>query len=86
MTRYTLPVGVAVPFYFTIQPGGAYVEVGGSRYAPRKGAQLVYPNRGRAPAGTVLNFWDYDSEGRGWYIYGQGQSGRQSKKRCAGPE
>jgi len=40
---FPLPLGVSVPFYFTIQPGGAYVEVGGGRYAPGKGAQLVYP-------------------------------------------
>ena len=65
-----LPVGVAVPFYFTIQPGGAYVEVGGSRYAPGKGAQLVYPNRSRAPAGTAskglprTTFWSIPSRSR----------------------
>jgi RHS repeat-associated protein len=70
---FPLPEGVAVPFYFTIQPGGAYVEVGGSRYSPGKGAQLVYPNRGRAPAGYEFNFWDYDADGRGWYIYGKGK-------------
>jgi hypothetical protein len=64
---------VAVPFYFSVQPGGAFVEVGGSRYAPGQGATLVYPNRYRAPAGTQFNFWDYDPEGRGWYIYGKGK-------------
>src|SRR5262249_29345073 len=31
------------------------------------------PNRGRAPAGIEFNFWDYDADGRGWYIYGKGK-------------
>lgn len=49
---FPLPAGVVVPLYFTIQPGGEYIEVpqGSS------GARLYYPNRGRAPAGTPFNF------------------------------
>jgi Domain of unknown function (DUF6531) len=69
---FPLPANVPVPVYFTIQPGGAFVEVGGSRYGAGKGAQLIYPNTHRAPAGTEFNFWDYDPDGTGWYSYGTG--------------
>ncbi len=60
---FPLPRGVSVPFYFTIQPGGAYLSVG---------ARLIYPNVNRAPAGAKFNFWNYDPESKGWYIYGRG--------------
>jgi RHS repeat-associated protein len=71
-TPFPLPVGVDVPIYFTIQPGGAYVEVpGGGSY--RRGARLIYPNyRGRR-AKTPMEFWHYEpDDGRGWYVYGKG--------------
>jgi RHS repeat-associated protein len=61
---------VPVPTYFTIQPGGAYIEASGSQVS--SGAQLVYPNFTHSPAGTRFNFWNYDATGKGWYIYGQG--------------
>ena len=66
---FPLPGGVPVNFYFTIQPGGAYVEVNG---APA-GAKLYYPNQNRAPAGFSMSFWNYDPSGKGWYIYGNGK-------------
>jgi hypothetical protein len=37
-----------------------------------KGARLIYPNYTNEPAGQRLDFWQYDSEERGWYVYGQG--------------
>ena len=65
---FPLPVGVNVPIYFTIQPGGAYLQnVNGLK------ARLVYPNLGHQPPGTVFDFWNYDADGRGWYIYGHGK-------------
>jgi len=69
---FPLPTGVSVPLYFSIQPGGGYLEIAGSRYGNDAGAQLIYPNSYRAPAGTKFDFWDYDPEGRGWYVYGTG--------------
>lgn len=69
---FPLPKNVPVPVYFTIQPGGSFVEVGGSRYTNGKGAQLIYPNTHRAPAGMLFHFWDYDPDGQGWYTYGTG--------------
>jgi Domain of unknown function (DUF6531) len=61
---FPLPPGVRVPVYFTIQPGGSYI------LPPR--ARLIYPNYTNEPAGARVNFWNYDAENKGWYIYGQG--------------
>jgi RHS repeat-associated protein len=72
---FPLPRGVDVPLYFTVQPGRAYI------YAPDgTGARLIYPNSLGALAGTRFQFWDYDADERGWYVYGLGtvtEDGRQ---------
>lgn len=60
---FPLPAFVDVPLYFTVQPGRAYLS---------KGAQIVYPNYTHLPAGERVEFWNYDSGGRGWYVYGHG--------------
>jgi RHS repeat-associated protein len=60
---FPLPAHVQVPLYFTVQPGRAYVS---------KGAQLIYPNYAHLPAGQRVDFWNYDADKRGWYIYGKG--------------
>jgi YD repeat-containing protein len=77
---FPLPAGVDVPIYFTIQPGGAYVEVSGTR-GYQVGARLMYPNYKGRPRGTRMEFWHYEAdEGRGWYVYGRGEvtpDGRQ---------
>jgi RHS repeat-associated protein len=71
-TPFPLPVGVDVPIYFTIQPGGAYVAVTGTNGRTR-GARLIYPNYRGQPAGTRMEFWHYEpDEGREWYVYGNG--------------
>ncbi|MGH7417468.1 MAG: RHS repeat domain-containing protein, partial [Candidatus Rokuibacteriota bacterium] len=57
-------VGFGFPVYFTIQPGGAYVS--------GQGAYLVYPNYSGETPGARMNFWHYDPNGRGWYVYGMG--------------
>lgn len=64
---FPLPVGVQVPIYFTIQPGGAYLE--NASWTP---ARLIYPNSAGLPIGTPFDFWNYDADARGWYVYGQG--------------
>jgi YD repeat-containing protein len=70
---FPLPPGVQVPIYFTIQPGGAYIDVRG--YAPSgvKGAHLIYPNPYHSSPGTEFNFWNYDADSKGWYVYGHGK-------------
>ena len=67
---FPLPQGVEVPIYFTIQPGGAYLDMPTGSW--RKGAQLWYPNWRNARPGTQFDFWNYDPEQKGWYIYGEG--------------
>ena len=67
---FPLPFG-DIPTYFTVQPGGAYLN---------KGAQIVYPNWGHLPPGQRVDFWNYDPTDKGWYIYGKGSvsaNGRQ---------
>ena len=61
---FPLPAGIYVPVFFTIQPGGSRI------YPPH--AQLIYPNFTNSVPGTRIDFWNYDPEGKGWYVYGQG--------------
>ena len=65
---FPLPAGVQVPIYFTVQPGGAYIKVANSA----AGARLIYPNAFSFRPGTSFEFWNYDADVRGWYIYGNG--------------
>ncbi len=60
---FPLPPFVTVPVYFTVQPGGATLS---------KGARFVYPNWGELAPGERVDFWNYDPEDRGWYVYGRG--------------
>jgi RHS repeat-associated protein len=65
---FPLPAGVQVPIYFTIQPGGAYIKIADSA----AGARLIYPNDFKFAPGTLFEFWNYDADAKGWYIYGRG--------------
>lgn len=80
---FPLPLGVDVPIYFTIQPGGAYLESVSSGWPA--GARIVYPNyRSRRP-GTDVDFWHYDPEHRGWFVYGLGTVTPDAKRIEPGP-
>lgn len=59
-----------VPVYFTIQPGGAKLTT--AQGEKNQGARLIYPNFGKAAPGTRIDFWNYDTQTKGWYVYGQG--------------
>jgi RHS repeat-associated protein len=61
---FPLPPEVKVPVFFTVQPGASHV------IPPR--ARVVYPNYNGDRPGARMNFWNYDPENRGWYVYGQG--------------
>jgi RHS repeat-associated protein len=61
---------VPVPIYFTIQPGVSYIKVLNS--AGPKGARLFYPNAHMYPPRTPFQFWNYDADQKGWFVYGQG--------------
>ncbi len=62
---FPLPKNGIVPVYFTVQPGGTFVFP--------DGAQVVYPNYTKLAPHTRVDFWDYDPEGKGWYVYGRGE-------------
>jgi RHS repeat-associated protein len=66
---FPLPTGVNVPLFFTAQPGAAYLQVP----TGSDGARLIYPNSAGEPPGWPFNFWNYDAEDSGWYVYGQGE-------------
>ena len=59
-----------MPIYFTIQPGGDYIAVAGA--SGKKGGRLIYPNTFKQPRGTRFDFWNYDADEKGWFIYGRG--------------
>jgi RHS repeat-associated protein len=69
---FPLPPGINVPVFASIQPGGARV------IPPR--ARLIYPNYTNERPGARINFWNYDPEGKGWYIYGQGTVSANGKQ------
>jgi RHS repeat-associated protein len=66
---FPLPTNFIVPIYFTVQPGGAYVQTAGTGL---NGAWLVYPNYRHASPGQRVQFYQYDPDEKGWYIYGMG--------------
>lgn len=69
---YPAPASFAV--YFTLQPGGAFVDA-----AANKGIRVIYPNYQGLPPGTRLDFWNYDPE-LGWEVYGQGTVSSDGKQ------
>ncbi len=81
---FPLPDGIKVPLYFTIQPGAAYLTVNGGWGGPQ-GAQLYYPNARNAAPGTPFNFWNYNPDSKGWYVYGQGKVTADGKEVAPDP-
>ncbi|MFJ5548125.1 RHS repeat-associated core domain-containing protein [Streptomyces sp. NPDC093225] len=75
---FPLPRRGVVPVYFTVQPGGTYVFP--------KGAQIVYPNYTHEPAGTRVEFMDYDPKGKGWHVYGYGRVSADAKQVVPDPK
>jgi RHS repeat-associated protein len=69
---YLAPVPFSV--YFTLQPGGAYVDGD-----PSKAIKIIYPNYQGLAAGSSVNFWNYDPGSGGWKVYGQGKVSADGK-------
>lgn len=68
-----------VPVFFTVQPGGTWIETVGERAS--RGAQIYYPNYEKLFAGTIVPFFTYDPRDKDWYVYGEGRisgDGRQA--------
>lgn len=68
---FPLPPDATFTMDFTIQPGGAYVATPG----PIKGAWLVYPNIAHSRVGKRVQFFNYDPDDKGWFVYGMGAVG-----------
>ena len=81
---FPLARGVIVPLYFTIQPGSGYVDV--QNPGGPQGAWLVYPNAKNARSGTRFDFWNYDPDQKGWYIYGKGTVQSNGKQVVPDPD
>ncbi|HKV94283.1 MAG TPA: kelch repeat-containing protein [Candidatus Angelobacter sp.] len=81
---FPLPAGVQVPIYFTVQPGGAYLTVAGYTNG-QKGARLIYPNAFDLKPGAPFDFWNYDADAKGWYIYGNGKVSDDGKNIVPNP-
>ena len=71
------PYPAPTPFsvYFTLQPGGAYVDGD-----PSKAIKIIYPNYLGAVAGTQVDFWNYDPTAGGWQVYGHGNVSANGKQ------
>jgi RHS repeat-associated protein len=69
---YPTPVPFAV--YFTLQPGGAFLD--GDATKP---IRVIYPNYQGLPAGARASFWNYDPN-LGWQIYGEGTVSSNGKQ------
>jgi RHS repeat-associated protein len=80
---FPLP-GFKVPVYFTIQPGGAWLQ--GVTADQSKGARLIYPNNMAELAGARASFWNYDPHDKAWYIYGVGTVAADRKQVVPDPE
>src|SRR5205085_11274912 len=64
------PVGVKFPMFFTLQLGGTTVRAEDGTLS--SGMRLVFPNYGKVPAGTRIDFWGYAADGVRWYTSGKG--------------
>jgi RHS repeat-associated protein len=67
-TPFPMPTDARFTMFFTIQPGGAYLSTPG----PIKGGWLVYPNVTKMKSGSKVQFFNYDPDDKGWYVYGLG--------------
>lgn len=61
---FPFPENVSFPLYFTVQPGGSYIH--------GQGVRITYPNITWDAPGTRFDFWHYEPEDTGWYVYGMG--------------
>jgi RHS repeat-associated protein len=73
--RAPYPSAHPFPAYFTLQPGGAYVDGD-----PSKAIKVIYPNYSGLKPGAPAELWNYDPRGKGWQVYGHATISRDGKK------
>jgi hypothetical protein len=81
---FPLKRGIVFPVYFTIQPDGATFSTAGQTWSAStagqvKGARIHYQNYRNAKPGARFDFWNYDPERKGWYVYGRGRVSRDRR-------
>jgi len=74
LDRPPYPTPASFSVYFTLQPGGAYLDA-----SSNKAIRVIYPNYLGLRAGTRANFWNYDPQ-MGWQVYGQGTVSADGKQ------
>ena len=74
LDRAPYPAPRAFSIYFTLQPGGAYIDGSAG-----KAIRVIYPNYPGLPPGARANFWNYDPA-MGWQVYGQGSVSADGKQ------
>jgi RHS repeat-associated protein len=70
-TPFPLPEQATFTMFYTIQPGGSYLRTSGTS----RGGWIVYPPAQHARVGQRVQFFNYDPDDRGWYVYGMGTVG-----------
>lgn len=73
--RAPYPAPVKFSVYFTLQPGGAFLDGD-----PGMTVKIVYPNYDGFAPGTPVDFWNYDPSGGGWKVYGRGLVSMDGKR------
>lgn len=73
--RPPYPTPTRFSVYFTLQPGGAFIDGTASTASIR----VIYPNYLGLPAGTRADFWNYDPD-MGWQVYGHGTVSKDRKQ------
>lgn len=71
LDRMPFPFPENAPVYASVQPGGLIVQ--GLTPGTTSGITVRYPNQTDLPVGSRVQFWSYNTDERGWQIYGQGQ-------------
>jgi len=72
LDRSPFPFPENAPAYVSVQPGGMTVQ--GLTPGVTAGIRVVYPNQTDLKPGERVYFWSYNTDERGWQIYGEGQA------------
>jgi len=72
LDRMPFPFPENAPVYVGVQPGGMIVQ--GLTPGATQGITVAYPNQTDLAPGTLVKFWSYNTDARGWQIYGEGQA------------
>jgi len=71
LDRMPFPFPENAPVFVGVQPGGMIVQ--GLTPGTTSGITVHYPNESGLAVRTRVNFWSYNTDTRGWQIYGNGQ-------------